>query len=317
MLLTRSAITSLERQIEKVRLQSYDPVRDLKVIPSHIDFGQSVLGAKFDKWQMDYMKAATRQPRVAIAASRQSGKSTITTLFGAYCLVFYPNFTIVVASRSLRQASYFMDKVRQAVLTIVPKQAMVSINRLSMELPNGSQIISVPTAQPDAGRGFTPHLVILDEAAFAPELLFRAISPSVAATHGAIHMISSPNGRQGRFFEAFEGEAAEVYWTKRVTWMDCPRMTEAQMEAERIAMGDFGFRQEFLSEFLTPEGAFFNADSILAFEDGMESQDYSDLDLQKMEAIVDRKFPIPTPTVEDLQEAYAQTLRVRNLLYVE
>lgn len=316
-LLTLGEITRLEKQIEQFKLLRYDPLMELEVIPSHIDFGEAVLGSPFDRWQREYMEAAPKNDRVAIAASRQSGKSTVTALFVAYCLIFYANFEILIASRSLRQASAYVDKVRQAVLTLIPKKSMVQLNRLSMELPNGSKIISIPTAQPDAGRGFSPMLMVLDEAAFAPEPLFTAMMPSVAATHGALHMISSPNGRQGRFFEAFEGEAVEVYWSRRITWHDCPRMTAEQMEIERRAMGDFAFRQEFLSEFLTPLGAFFNADAIMNFEDHAEPQDYSNLDLSDMEAIVEQQIPLPDPTLDEMRAAHDQALRVKEALFGE
>lgn len=312
-----SHILAIQRDVERFKLQNYDPFLNMSEIPNHVTFAQTVLGSRLDKWQLEYMQAAPKSDRIAIAASRQSGKSTATALFVAYCLVFFPNFMVLVASRSLRQAAGYLDKVREAVLTILPRKSLPLLNRLSMELPNGSSIISVPTAQPDAGRGFSPQLMVIDEAAFAPENLFTAIMPSVAATHGALHMISSPNGRQGRFFEAFEGEAVDVYWSRRVTWMDCPRMTKEQMDVERVAMGDFAFRQEFLSEFLTPMGAFFNADAIKAFDDLMEDQDYSNLDLDAMEAIVNDRIPLKEPTVEDMRAAYDQTLRVKEALFGE
>ena len=238
----------------------------------------------------------------------------MTAAFVAWCLIFLPNFTCLVASRSLRQASYFLDKVRQIILAIIPKKMMLSVNRLSLELPNGSMIISIPCAQPDAGRGFSPHLVVLDEAAFAPEALFTAIFPSVAATHGAIHMISSPNGRQGRFFEAIEGNATSVYWGRKVKWMDCPRMTQDQMDIERIAMGDLMFRQEFLSEFVQPMGAFFGNLGVLALE-RQEDQDFSGLDLKELEDVMDEKYPLIEPTSDELKAAFDRTDRMQKLLY--
>lgn len=319
-MLRHSDIVAIERAIEKTKEQNFDPFLHLRSIPTHVEFAEAVLGNKLDPWQLNYMMAAPKNARVAIAASRQSGKSTVTALFAAYFMIFNPGVMILVASRSLRQASAYLDKVREAVLAIYPRKSLPLLNRLSMELPNGSTIISVPTAQPDAGRGFSPQLMIIDEAAFAPEALFTAIMPSVAATHGALHMISSPNGRQGRFFEAFEGEAVDVYWASRVTWHDCPRMTAAQMELERRAMGDFAFRQEFLSEFLTPLGAFFNADAIARFEDLLEDQDYTNLDLSDLsvlEEIVDDRLPILEPTIDDMRASFDQTQRVKNVLFGE
>lgn len=313
-MLRHSEIERLVKRFEAAKAKRFDPLAQFKVIPSPIELGEAFLGFELDVWQRDYMLSAPAMARIAIAASRQSGKSTVTAIFVAWCLLFIPGFTCLVASRSLRQASYYVDKVREIVLSVVPKDAMRSLNRLTMELPNGSTIISIPCAQPDAGRGFSPHLVLLDEAAFAPEALFTAIMPSVAATHGAIHMISSPNGRQGRFFEAHEGKAKDVWWTKRITYKDCPRMTDEQMEIERIAMGDLYWRQEFMSEFVQPLGAFFGNTSLLAFEEE-EEIDFTGMDLKDLDGLADDMLPSVDPSIDDVRAAMDVAQRTSRLLY--
>jgi len=313
-LLRLSDIDRMMRELEDLKLKNFDPIRELGYIPSQLDFAETVQGSKMDPWQGAYMMNAPLQSRIGIAASRQSGKSTVTALFVAHCLIFIPGFMCLVASRSLRQASHYLNKVRDAVLSVIPRDAMRTLNRLSMELPNGSEIVSIPCAQPDAGRGFSPHLVILDEAAFAPEELFRAITPSLAATQGALHMLSSPNGRQGYFFEAFEGDAKDVFWNQRVKWQDCPRITKEIADMERIALGDLYFRQEFGAEFVTPLGAFFGNSAVMQFEAG-EEEDLTGLDIRDMEDLLDQRFPKSDPDMEDLKEALSRADRVTDLLY--
>jgi hypothetical protein len=303
----------LEKKLEKLRMQQFDIYDLLDHCPTPLKFSEVILNGKMDAWQVEYLTHAGTSSRIAIAASRQSGKSTVTGLFVAWCLVFIPGFQCLVASRSLRQAAHYLTLVRQTVMTLIPREAMVQLNRLSLELPNGSQVLCIPCAQPDAGRGFSPHLVVIDEAAFAPEELFRAISPSVAATQGAIHMLSSPNGRQGYFFEAFEGLAQDVFRAFRVSWKDCPRISEEIAEMERIALGDLYFRQEFEAQFITPQGAFFGHAGIMSFADE-EEVPIEDLELAEIDALVDRIMPEPQPSVETLQRAYSRTQRVRELL---
>jgi len=314
-LLRMADIDRLMTEMEALKLQNFDPIVELGHIPSHMDFAETIMGGKMDTWQGAYMMNAPLKNRIGIAASRQSGKSTVTALFVAHCLCFIPGFMCLVASRSLRQASHYLNKVRDAVLSIIPRDAMVQLNRLSMELPNGASIVSIPCAQPDAGRGFSPHLVILDEAAFAPEELFRAITPSLAATQGALHMLSSPNGRQGYFFEAFEGDAQSVFWNQRVHWHDCPRITQEVADMERIALGDLYFRQEFGAEFVTPLGAFFGNSAVMQFEQ-REAEYLGDLEtLAEFEDHLDETFPHVDPDVEDLKEAMSRADRVSQLLY--
>lgn len=312
--LLSSEINALRKEIEQHKKRLYDPLRHIERIPTPQEFGEAVLGSKLDDWQSRYMGLCRTSSRVAIAACRQSGKSTVTGLFVAWCLVFIPNFQCLIASRSLRQASHYLNSVRNAVLSIIPRDSMVQLNRLSMELPNGSMVVSIPCAQPDAGRGFSPQLVILDEAAFAPEALFRAITPSLAATNGALHMLSSPNGRQGYFFEAFEGEAEDVFEAFRISWEMCPRISEETIRLERIALGDLYFRQEYCAEFISPQGAFFGFSAIENMEEG-EDPDLTNLELLDMDALLEEIMPVPEPTREELKVALDRTQRVNKILY--
>lgn len=303
---SRQQIRVLMRRLDALRRRNFQIIEDGVHAPDPITFAEVVLGAPLDPWQREFMRQAALNPRVAIAACRQSGKSTVTSLFIAWCLLYIDGFTALVASRSLRQAAYFVDKVRDSVLNIVPPSAMRVMNRLSLTLPNGSQIISIPCAQPDAGRGFSPHLFLLDEAAFAPDALFTAIVPSLAATNGAMHMISSPDGKVGHFFEAFEGKAEDVFWTRRVTHRECPRITEKTLINDRIMLGELKFRQEYEAEFVSAEGAFFGATALDAFETGEEQ----DLSLLELENILDVNLPVPQPTMDDLMLAFDRAQRV-------
>jgi hypothetical protein len=312
--LLSSEIAALRKEIEGYKRRLYDPLRYIERIPPPLEFGEAILGAQLDPWQRRYMGLCSTSSRVAIAACRQSGKSTVTGLFVAWCLIFIPGFQCLVASRSLRQAAHYLNSVRTAVLSVIPRENMVQLNRLSMELPNGSQIISIPCAQPDAGRGFSPHLVILDEAAFAPEALFRAITPSLAATSGAMHMLSSPNGRQGYFFEAFEGEAEDVFEAFRIPYTECPRISEETVAMERVALGELYFRQEYGAEFITPQGAFFGFSAIENLDEG-EDPDLTDLELLDMEGLLEKVMPVPQPSREDLKVALDRTQRVSKILY--
>lgn len=312
--LLASEIAELRRRLARAQMANFDPLRHIDRIPTPGEFGEAILDAQLDGWQRNYMDECRARGRIAIAACRQSGKSTVTGLFVAWCLLFIPGFQCLVASRSLRQASHYVNTVRHAILSVIPREAMPQLNRLSMELPNGSQIISIPCAQPDAGRGFSPHLVILDEAAFAPEALFRAITPSLAATEGALHMLSSPNGRQGYFFEAFEGEAEQVFLTLRVPHSMCPRISEETLAMERIALGDLYFRQEYGAEFITPYGAFFGYSAIENIRAG-EDPDLSDLELLDMEDLLETIMPLPEPGEEELKVALDRAQRVKRVLY--
>lgn len=312
-IISLSEVRRLRKLGEQAAAKNFTVEQRLGYRPSPLQFGEAILGGQLDTWQRGYMADAMETSRIAIAACRQSGKSTVTGLFVAWCLIFIPGFQCLVASRSLRQASHFLNSVRSAVLAMIPKDAMPEVNRLSLRLPNGSMIVSIPCAQPDAGRGFSPHLVVLDEAAFAPEPLFRAITPSLGATQGALHMISSPNGRQGYFFEAFEGAAQVVYKTQQISWRDCPRISPKFIEEEKIALGKLYFDQEYEAKFISPMGAFFGFNALKMFEDG-EEEPLEDMELGELEEWLRKYDPTPAPSVLDMQVAFDRADRVQQLL---
>ena len=79
-------------------------------------------------------------------------------------------------------------------------------------------------------------------------------------------------------------------------------------------MGLLMWRQEFNSEFIVSEGAFFGAVGIKNFE-AQEEWDLTDLELKDMEQLVQTNIPDPTPTVDDMRAAMDSALRIRQLIY--
>ena len=264
-----------------------------------------------DEWQCIYLDHACTSSRIAIAACRQSGKSTVTAGFAAWYLTYNPNSLVLIASKSLRQAAYFIEKIRAAVMCFWERKYFPEANKLSITLPNGATAVAIPCQNPDAGRGFSPDLVILDEAAFASEALLSVITPSLAATRGAIHMISSPNGPQGFFYDAVEGVSRSIYFQMQVTYEACPRISPDFLAQERVALGEIKFKQEYMAMFLAPEGSFFGAESLSALFAG-EMPDYSDLAAD----IQGNPFAsIPIPERSDVFAAFDHTDRVIGALY--
>jgi hypothetical protein len=55
-------------------------------------------------------------------------------------------------------------------------------------------------------RGYTPILIIIDEASRVPDDLYRAVRPMLAVSHGQIVAISTPFGQRGWFFNEWESD---------------------------------------------------------------------------------------------------------------
>ena len=80
-------------------------------------------------------------------------------------------------------------------------------------------------------------------------------------------MLSTPFGRRGTFFEAWE--SADPSWERiRAKASECPRIPAEFLEEQRRLLGPRYFAQEYESEFIDAEGQLFSNESIAGmFED--------------------------------------------------
>jgi len=133
----------------------------------------------------------------------------------------------------------------------------------TIEFSNGSRIIAVP-GRPDTVRGFSANVLLTEFAFFEDsDATWRAILPSVTnPLRGGkknVRIISTPNGRSGRFFKMVDeallnpqpGKASK--WSvHKVTIHDAVRLgLPVDIEELKAAIDDpEGWAQEFECEFL-------------------------------------------------------------------
>jgi hypothetical protein len=149
--------------------------------------------------------------------------------------------------------------------------------QLSMELMNGSRIISLP-GLPDTIVGFSAiSLLILDEAARIRDDLYSLVRPMLAVGGGRLIALSTPFGRRGWFHAAWDrcdkaamrGES-EPWRRFRITASQCPRISADFLAEERMAIGERWFRQEYETEFTDTIDAVFRSEDIEAMRGSTE-----------------------------------------------
>jgi hypothetical protein len=144
---------------------------------------------------------------------------------------------------------------------------------LTMELANGSRIVSLPG---DEGtiRGYSGvALLIVDEAARVSDALYSSVRPMLAVSQGRFLALSTPFGRQGWFYDA---------WTTGKDWQrvsiradECPRISKDFLDQERRDLGERWYRQEYNCEFMDMIGAVFSGDDIDAvFSDSFAALEF-------------------------------------------
>jgi len=149
---------------------------------------------------------------------RQVGKSTNVALkaihFGYFAPLKASNLgegvaNVVIASLSKDQAHLIFEKISNFIHkspTLTKCITRETRTQLTIRWFDGSGTTNfVVRPIGDTGeslRGFTAHLVILDEAAYVPEAVYTAFMPAAMTTRANIIITSTPKGKAGFFFKA-------------------------------------------------------------------------------------------------------------------
>jgi phage FluMu gp28-like protein len=197
--------------------------------------------------------------RGILNCTRQWGKSAIAAAKAVHQAVSEPGSLTIVVSPSARQSGEFVRKAAGFARKLGIKTKGDGDNEISLAFPSGSRIIGLPGTEATI-RGFSAvSLLLVDEAARVDDDLYLAIRPMLAVSDGALWLMSTPHGKRGFFYEAWQNGGGD--WERiRVPAPECPRISTKFLDEERKTMGDRWFRQEYLCEFTDSQFSVFDRD---------------------------------------------------------
>ncbi len=164
---------------------------------------------------------------------RQAGISTVTAAYAAVKTAFAisdnPERVLILANKQ-ETAVEFLNKITGFIKQL-PEWANISFDKSSqkhVKLSNGSELKAVATST-DALRGYTPTIMILDEAAFIEggQALWSACLAAIG-TGGKAFLISTPNGLDEIYYEAYEGaiSGTNKFKITHLRWWQDPRFNK-------------------------------------------------------------------------------------------
>lgn len=194
--------------------------------------------------------------RIVLNIFRQYGKSFVARYLVMEWLQEM-NITVGYVTQTSRLAKDIFKKF----VTMFPEELIKSKDAKDfiIELVNGSKIIFFSVEQTQAIRGFSLHYLIFDEIShsreFTPDgehIWYHIISPLLDA-HGRLALfISTPNGKQGFFWElaqkAMNGEKGYAYY--KVSVYDDETKSPEWIEEKKAGYPELAWQQEYLCEFL-------------------------------------------------------------------
>jgi len=231
------------------------------------------VGINPDEWQQKLLLSTEK--RILLNCCRQAGKSTIVAIYALWQALNKPDCSILILSPSLRQSSELFKKVVHFYEVLKKPVPADTETALTLELSNGSRIVSLPGTEKTI-RGYSGvSLLLLDEAALVDDELYRAVRPMLAVSNGRLIALSTPRGKRGFFYEAWEN--GDPTWERyRVTADECPRISKAFLKEELDALGSRYYEQEYFCTFHENEAYLFSRWMI---ERAVKDYDELDLDL--------------------------------------
>lgn len=217
-----------------------------------------------DPWQEKIL--ATKGNKL-LCTGRQVGKTTIFARMAGTRMVKEKDSRIIVVSLTEDQAKLIIVMILDYLEKNYPNLICKGTKKPTQNkiyLRNGSQVIARPVGNTgDALRGFTGDVLIIDEASRMPELVWEASKPTLLTTAGEIWMCSTPHGKQGYFWEAFQNKnnrftvfhisSEEVIHKRPISEGWSVRQREqaiAFLEQEKQEMSEMQYGQEYLGLFL-------------------------------------------------------------------
>ncbi len=188
---------------------------------------------------------------------RQTGKSTTVVAFLLHYAVFNDSVNIGILANKAATARELLGRLQIAYENL-PKwmqQGILSWNRGSLELENGSKILAASTSA-SAVRGMSFNILFLDEFAFVPnhiaDAFFSSVYPTITSGKSTkVIIVSTPHGMNHFYRLWHDAERGKnEYIPTDVHWTEVPGRDEA-WKAQTIAnTSESQFKIEFECEFL-------------------------------------------------------------------
>ena len=223
----------------------------------NIDRGREVIALR------PYQKRVLRKMRdnrfVIVLSSRQSGKTTMMTIYALWLACFQTDQKIVLVANKEQTAKDIFGRVRLAYEELPNwcKPGVIEYGKESMALNNGSRI-GISTTTGTAARGMSCNVLILDELAFIePHIVdefWKSVYPTISSSKKSkIFICSTPNGTENLFYKLYTGAAngTNGWMADKVSWQDVPGRDDTWKQQNIRLLGSTdAFNQEFGCEFI-------------------------------------------------------------------
>lgn len=230
---------------------------------------------KLYKAQKRILKSLEKNRFVVLTASRQTGKTTLMTIFAVWMVCFKSDYRVIVVANKEATAKNILKRIKMAY-EYLPNWIKPTVKQWDVKeiiLGNDSSI-SITTTTSTAARGDTANCIIIDEMGFIPynfmEEFWKSTIPVVSSSKKSkIFAISTPNGTGNKFYEVYSKaeRGDDPNWkAERVDWWEVPGRDEKWKKDTIASLGSLeAFQQEFENQFISVGESAINSEIITKF----------------------------------------------------
>ncbi len=246
-----------QEQVKEYTRCMQDPLYFIQTYVRIVSLDEGLIPFKMYPFQKEMVGTFHNNRFTICKLPRQSGKSTTMISYLLHYSLFNPSVNIAILANKAATARDLLGRL-QLAYEHLPKwlqQGVMSWNKGSLELENGSKILASSTSA-SAVRGGSYNIIFLDEFAYVPsnvaEQFFSSVYPTISSGKTTkVMIVSTPHG-MNMFYKLWTDaeEKRNSYIPIEVHWSEVPGRDEKWKKETIRNTSEQQFNTEFECEFL-------------------------------------------------------------------
>ena len=246
-----------KEQIQEYQKCMDDPIYFIQEYMKIVSLDEGLVPFKMYDFQKHMVQTFHDNRFTICKLPRQSGKSTIIIAYLLHYVLFNPNVNVAILANKSSTARDILGRL-QLGYEHLPKwlqQGVISWNKGSLDLENGSSILAASTSA-SAIRGGSYNIIFFDEFAYVPSTLaeefFSSVYPTISSGKSTkVMIVSTPHG-MNQFYKLWtDAESGKNdYIPIEVHWSEVPGRDDVWKEETIRNTSQSQFNSEFECEFL-------------------------------------------------------------------
>jgi len=246
-----------KKEVEEYSKCMKDPLYFIQTYIRIVSLDEGLVPFKMYDFQKEMVGTFHSNRFTICKLPRQSGKSTTIIAYLLHYVLFNASVNVAILANKAATARDLLGRL-QLAYEHLPKwlqQGVMSWNKGSLELENGSKILASSTSA-SAVRGGSYNIIFLDEFAYVPsnvaEQFFSSVYPTISSGKTTkVMIVSTPHG-MNMFYKLWNDaeNGRNTYVPIEVHWSEIPGRDETWKIETIKNTSEQQFNTEFECEFL-------------------------------------------------------------------